>query len=535
MTPWRNPRLTESETPMNTDSYISLYTYLFGWHFYGQLFTLLQVTGLWALPFVYILWKNTFGLASQGNFRSQFELSLRGMEFDVYSAIAVITLAFLPIVNIATGDIKYINLAGQTVTPDNNNTTYYDAFSDRPRRIRVPILWYVTGKFASGMNHAFKAFLPSESEARRLTQQLQSIHISDQNLQTEYQRFYSECYVPALSTYSRVNPFVDSHADGRHRLLKADARAAARRHGKKDVDWIGSRVFLETRGLYKTCPNLQACPLATAPRRPVPGWNYDWTLDSGADYAKPPCDEWWLDDRRGLRQKLLKEAEFRDKDGRHFSGLDLVRSKLPGFLGGLSEDEAGDRIIKRMLFNGAKPLADQNPSQADGLLAGVAGILGGTGAVIGSGIMTIIMGIVIQGLPIFQALLLFSIILLTPLALLLSGYSVRAVILIAVFYFTVSFWTALWAVCAWLDDKALQALYPKGGLLEFSGTGFTQDIIVGLATLFIYLIIPGIWTALMVIAGVNLSKGGMNALSEFKDATSGATSKGINTAGKLRR
>ena len=85
----------------------------------------------------------------------------------------------------------------------------------------------------------------------------------------------------------------------------------------------------------------------------------------------------------------------------------------------------------------------------------MAGILGGTGAVIGSGIMTIIMGIVIQGLPIFQALLLFSIILLTPLALLLSGYSVRAVILIAVFYFTVSFWTVLWAVCAWLDDKVI--------------------------------------------------------------------------------
>ena len=296
------------------------------------------------------------------------------------------------------------------------------------------------------------------------------------------------------------------------------------------MDWIGSRVFLETRGLYKTCPNLQACPLATAPRRPVPGWNYDWTLDSGADYAKPPCDEWWLDDRRGLRQKLLKEAEFRDKDGRHFSGLDLVRSKLPGFLGGLSEDEAGDRIIKRMLFNGAKPLADQNPSQADGLLAGVAGILGGTGAVIGSGIMTIIMGIVIQGLPIFQALLLFSIILLTPLALLLSGYSVRAVILIAVFYFTVSFWTALWAVCAWLDDKALQALYPKGGLLEFSGTGFTQDIIVGLATLFIYLIIPGIWTMLMVIAGAKLSGAGEGALSQFKGGISNATKQGVNTA-----
>ena len=160
----------------------------------------------------------------------------------------------------------------------------------------------------------------------------------------------------------------------------------------------------------------------------------------------------------------------------------------------------------------------------------MAGIRGGTGAVIGSGIMTIIMGIVIQGLPIFQALLLFSIILLTPLALLLSGYSVRAVILIAVFYFTVSFWTALWAVCAWLDDKALQALYPKGGLLEFSGTGFTQDIIVGLATLFIYLIIPGIWTALMVIAGVNLSKVGMHSLNDFKAGTASATNQGVQMA-----
>ena len=131
----------------------------------------------------------------------------------------------------------------------------------------------------------------------------------------------------------------------------------------------------------------------------------------------------------------------------------------------------------------------------------------------------------------FQALLLFSIILLTPLALLLSGYSVRAVILIAVFYFTVSFWTALWAVCAWLDDKALQALYPKGGLLEFSGTGFTQDIIVGLATLFIYLIIPGIWTALMVIAGAKLSGAGEGALGQFKGSISDATGQGVKTVG----
>ena len=48
-----------------------------------------------------------------------------------------------------------------------------------------------------------------------------------------------------------------------------------------------------------------------------------------------------------------------------------------------------------------------------GFPGGVAGILGG--AVVGSGIMTIIMGVVVQGL------LLFSIILLTSLALVLSG------------------------------------------------------------------------------------------------------------------
>ena len=109
------------------------------------MFTLNQVTGLCASPCVYILWQNNFGLASQGHFRAQFDLSLRGMESDAYSAITVITLAFLPSVNIAMGDIKYINLAGQTVTPDNNNTTYYDAFSDRPG---------VSGRRSSGMSQA---------------------------------------------------------------------------------------------------------------------------------------------------------------------------------------------------------------------------------------------------------------------------------------------------------------------------------------------------------------------------------------------
>ena len=53
---------------------------------------------------------------------------------------------------------------------------------------------------------------------------------------------------------------------------------------------------------------------------------------------------------------------------------------------------------------------------------------------------------------------------------------------------------------------------------------------MGLATLFIYLIIPGIWTALMVIAGVNLSKVGMHSLNDFKAGTASATNQGVQMA-----
>ena len=52
---------------------------------------------------------------------------------------------------------------------------------------------------------------------------------------------------------------------------------------------------------------------------------------------------------------------------------------------------------------------------------------------------------------------------------------------------------------------------------------------MGLATLFIYLIIPGIWMMLMVIAEANLSKGGVNALNDFKLGTTNATNQGVQT------
>ena len=505
---------------MDTDSYISLYTYLFSWDFYNKIFFFLQETRLWALPFFYIFWKNTFGLVGDKQ-NSIYEISLKRMEIDCYVAIVVILLAFVPLVNLASNEIEFTNRAGETVTPDSNNTTFLDAFSERPSSVRVPVIWYGVGKFSGAVNALMKAILPDVSEARLLSQQLQTIQVTDQTVQAELETFYSQCYVPSLSIYSRINPFEDS-VSNELPLLRADARRAADTWGK-DVDWVGSRVFTETSGLYKFCLNPNECGVATTPRRPVPGWDYDWNDPSGVDYGKPYCDEWWLDEGQGLREKLLQEATNSGQEN------GILARNLPTFLSGVSEEEAGDRLIKRMLFNVGTPLKNQEIDQSDGFLGSIAGFIGGAGALVGTGILTIIMSVVIQMLPIAQALILFSVTTLLPLALVFSAYDIKAVIFIAIFFFTVSFWTSLWAIAAWLDDKALQALYPDSGFIEFSGSGFTNDLLLGLATLLIYGILPTIWTYLLILAGSGAAQRSGDALDSFRSSTSDSANSGLSS------
>ena len=75
---------------MSVDSYLELFTTLFGWAFYGVLWDVLVGTGIVYLPFLGILIDNWREPAEGGQFGNATGLSLRRMELQLFIALMVV-------------------------------------------------------------------------------------------------------------------------------------------------------------------------------------------------------------------------------------------------------------------------------------------------------------------------------------------------------------------------------------------------------------------------------------------------------------
>ena len=108
---------------MSVDSYLELFTTLFGWAFYGVLWDVLVGTGIVYLPFLGILIDNWREPAEGGEFGTVTGLSLRRMEIELFIALLVVVLAGQP----------------AALTPLNAGTLSYSpipTLGTRPRRRR---------------------------------------------------------------------------------------------------------------------------------------------------------------------------------------------------------------------------------------------------------------------------------------------------------------------------------------------------------------------------------------------------------------
>ena len=81
---------------MSVDSYLELFTSLFGWTFYGILWDVLVSTGIVYLPFLGILIDNWREPAQGGEVGHASGLSLRRMEIELFMALLVVVLAGQP-------------------------------------------------------------------------------------------------------------------------------------------------------------------------------------------------------------------------------------------------------------------------------------------------------------------------------------------------------------------------------------------------------------------------------------------------------
>lgn len=487
---------------MSVDSYLELFTTLFGWAFYGVLWDVLVATGIVYLPFLGILIDNWREPAAGGQFGSATSLSLRRMEIDLFIALLVVVLAGQPaaLTPLGAGTLSYtppstISVPTPTsATVTTSQSTYgVTGFTGAPTTVNVPVWWYAVMAISAGLNHAVVEGLPSASDLRALEQQARLATIADPSLRQEVSDFFSGCYVPARSKYQAERPNT------------AAVNSILTTYGPDDPDWLGSHVLRETSGYYDVLRST----------KPIPGWPYDEARDTEYDSAAPPtwgkptCDQWWKDVQIGLRQKLEAAA---DATSGGFAGL--VVAVAPS----LATEQQNDAVA-RIVLNNAPPVWSNNDlvtrnTATSGWLATTEHVIKGglaTGGVVtASALFSVMMTAILMGLPMVQALILLGIYALLPMVVVLSRYSIAMMVTGAMAIFTVKFWSVLWYLAMWVDQNLIASMYPDLNvflqIFVNPGEHDTKRMLLNMMTMSLYVGLPLLWSAMMAWVGLHVGR-----------------------------
>jgi len=487
---------------MTVDSYLELFTTLFGWAFYGILWDVLVGTGIVYLPFVGILIDNWREPAEGGEFGSVTGLSLRRMELEIFIALLVVILAGQPaaLTPLNVGTLSYvppptlIEPTPNTATVAASQSTYgTTGFAGSPATVNIPVWWYAVLAMTSGLNHSVVEGLPSFADMRTYEQQARLATIADPRLRQEVSEFFSQCYIPTRSKYQAERPETPA------------VNALLANYGPDDPDWMGSHVYRDTPGYYDTL----------RPAMQIPGWAYVAARDTEYDptappaWGKPYCKEWWEDGAMGLREKMINEA---DATSAGFSSL--VVAVAPA----LATEKQNDAVARTVLTNAPPRWSNNdliaNNSGSTGLLSTaenfVKGGLAAGGVLTASALFSVTMTAVLQALPMVQAVLLLGIYALLPMIVVLSRYSISVMVVGAMAIFTVKFWSVLWYLAMWVDQNLILSMYPDVNIFLqiFANPGEhdTKRMLLNMITTSLYLGLPLLWSGMMAWAGVNIGR-----------------------------
>ena len=437
---------------MTVDSYLELFTTLFGWTFYNILWDVLVATGIVYLPFLGILVDHWREPAQSAQPELAGGLSLRRMEIELFIALLVVVLAGQPaaLTPLDAATLSYTppptlqDPTPATATVASPQSTYgTTGFTGTVATVNVPVWWYAIIALGSGLNHAIVEGLPSVSDMRTYEQQARLATIADPRLRQEVSEFFSQCYIPARSRYRAQRP--DTPA----------IQGLLATYGTDDPDWMGSHVYRDTPGYYDTLRPVHA----------VTGWAYNAARDTEYDPATPPawgkpsCKQWWEDPGIGLREKLVNEA---DATSAGFSGLVVAIAPT------LAGEQQNDAVARTVLTN-APPSWSSNEllvhnASGPGLVSSAgstlkSGLAAG-GIITASALFSVTMTAVLQALPMLQAIILLGIYALLPLMVVLSRYSISMMVVGAMAVFTVKFWSVLWYLAMWVDQNLILSMYP---------------------------------------------------------------------------
>lgn len=490
---------------MTVNSYPELFSTLLGWQQYQNLWDIIVNTGLAFIPFIVMIIKNTVEPFLSQEAKSAYTISLRRVEFSLVTMILTIMIACQPMLTLDPDVLHFKPVCNSSIdaTPGNSGTTYDGALSN-VTPAKVPLWWYGITGLAHGITAAATVGLGCKPDLRETETKLSLARIQSAPLRLEVQQFISSCWLPAFKKYNQDN---------------SDEKKDIKKYGYSDLEWAGSRFFLNEPGYYDV----------SNPQIPVVDFPYDPNRDfsqgkTHGQWGSPTCKDWWSQPNIGLYYKVKNGIDpgLWDKINQFFTGEN-------------ASDSAIKQIIENSITNGYRDGMDQaelNTSSAYSNSDAELSIIGGG---IFSGVTTDLystiylpkMYMMISFLPLVQAYLLMASYIFLALALPASGYRFGTVMSLTAVIFSIIFWSYLWQLAGYVDSTMIQALFPVGGFYMDNKNYGGDPIVLNMIAVLMYFIVPLFWTMFMGWAGIQVGSG----ITGLIDRTSGASAGAGGLAG----
>ena len=490
---------------MSVDSYLELFTTMYGWAFAGVIRDILVDTGLIFLPFLIVL-IGTWLHAHQMNVGEGADAAwmVRKMEVEFWSAVFVLAFCFTPVgtslqnVNLYyTPPATTVSTAPMKATGSGSDSTFDEAFAGVPQQIALPPWWFTVMSLSAGFNDAVRGGVSGGLSGLRQVEELaRTAAVENPALRAETQRFYNECYLPARSRYLSAE-----------RSPAAETALAA--YGPADPDWIGSHVLQADPNLY---PALHARSGVAA--FPLDIGDRDADLDENTvvpDHGRPTCLDWWQDGTNGLRAQLAQSIGI-------VGALDdTLPQQVAALFSSVSAEVRQDGLARLAMGRSGPVIApetmlpDSRPWY-QALMSAVPDVAGMAGMV-NKAIHTQASRFpIIQFATMAQPLILMAIYMFLPLILVFGRYSLSIMFLGALAIFTVKMWAVMWFIAAWLDEHLWVAMYPAAETLFHNILHLELDTALKRSTLNTLLIglyvgLPLVWSGMMAWASLHVVHG----------------------------
>ena len=509
------------EANLNVNDYFEMVMLMIGWVVNNALWSSMMSTGLGLIPFIALIAGEWYRVRQEGEDEgNKGILLINRLETKLYAMVICYAFTCVPMMNLsfspANSVIRENESGGQCGVAVIGRGAWSDSTlnSIDGQTASIPLWWAFVHAVSKGVTNVAVASIPCTPDLVAITTEVDLQSITDPGLQREVGEFQRQCFGAA-----------------RNRLFQQGGTIEAT--DAMDVDWVGSRYFLETPGYYDSF----------YAGRPVAGFPYDASRDEArpstgpGQPGYPSCAEWWSDEASGLRGRLHEQVE-------------------PGFWDSFrsvfTSTEAEDYVLRRMISprsgsaNGNQDVAVTGYGNLDGgIVNGVADALSQTAGVAGGVVAgtfgKVGMDMLKRALPMVQYILIMAVVICLPFVMVISGYSFKVAGTATFGLFGLWFLTFWWELARWMNSNLVDLIYTsEAAKMSWlaAGNNAYDILVLNFVEWSTFLILPSIWVGVLGWTGMQIgnavggtlkdgSKGAQSAGDQGASLAKGAATKGV--------